>query len=368
MARMRQDLIRRHLLHRSWLSHLLYPLSLVWQWAVLRRRKKYANWGRRSAFIQHPMDGAARVRIICVGNLVSGGSGKTPFTIMLANLLRDKGYAVAVSHRGYKGAFENNPHLISGRDGVYPEALTAGDEAQLIAERLPGIPVVCGKGRRSAINLLRKRFPDLQAVILDDSFQHVQVGHDRDFVLFSAVTGIGNGFVLPAGFLREPLGVLNDSHIAVITCPAGEPPEKVDDLSKQLERFTPQIITCPMVAKDIIDASGQSVETRDLSNAPVVLVSAIGNPEGFERSVTALGIGFERHFRFPDHYAYRDTRIISMLAEYCRRKGLRYLLTTEKDWMKLRRFDNRLPGLCCLRVDAEPLIDPDELTVLVMDR
>lgn len=352
---MKQDLIQRHLLRRSWLSYLLYPLSLVWKAVVVQRRHQW----QKNAF-------TAPVRIISSGNLVSGGSGKTPFTIMLAGLLQRNGIKVGVSHRGYKGAYEYAPSLISGRDGVYPEALQAGDEAQLIAERLPGVPVVCGKGRRTAIHLLLKRYPDLQVVILDDSFQHVQVRHDLDFVLFSSVTGLGNGYLLPAGYLREPPSVLNENHVAVITCPESESPESIDRLAKQISRHTTRIITSPLKVEGVFDLSGAQINTEVLRREKVALVSAIGNPETFERSVSAFGISFERHFRFPDHYDYRDESATSRLAEYCTGNNIQRLLTTEKDWIKLKGGSGRLPWLCFLRVNAQPLITEKELIELAM--
>ena len=352
-----QDLIRWHLLRRSWLSYLLYPMSLIW-WALVVRRRQAAE---EQAY-------CSPVRIISVGNLVSGGSGKTPFTIMLAGLMRRHGIAVAVSHRDYQGAYENNPCLISGREGLYPEARNAGDEARLIAQELLGVPVVCGRARRTAIKLLVTRHPDLEAVILDDSFQHVRVKHDLDFVLFSSVTGIGNGFVLPAGFLREPLTVLNDRHVAVITSPEGESRAAVDRLRQRLKRHTCNILECVVRAKQVQNGQGQVINLEALQMAGVALVSAIGSPETFERSVTALGMKFERHFRFPDHYGYKDEGVITMLADYCAGNSIGYLLTTDKDWVKLRDRISRLPGLCRLQVRIEASLPEDQLLKLAIGR
>ncbi len=157
-----EQLVSIHLLQRSLLCYLLYPLSLVW---LLVQRHRRRQPGPRPLSI--------KAKILSIGNIVSGGSGKTPTTIALAKILKDKGYKVAVSHRGYKGEYENQPILISSLNGLNPEAEKAGDEACLIASKLIGTPVVVGRDRKAAI-ICAKPVPDLDVIILDDSFQHLK--------------------------------------------------------------------------------------------------------------------------------------------------------------------------------------------------
>mgnify|MGYP001016317524 FL=1 len=162
-------LIQNHLLKRSLLSYALYPLSLIYGCWQNQRRTYY----QRKAY-------KAPCKIISIGNIVSGGSGKTPLTITLANLLQKKGLKVAVSHRGYKSAFENNPHIIADDSGLLYDVQQTGDEAYLIASSLPEVPVAVGRKRKAAIQILLQKYPDLEIIILDDALQHYYGYSDVD--------------------------------------------------------------------------------------------------------------------------------------------------------------------------------------------
>ena len=181
----------KHLKKKSWLSHLLWGASLIYRFVVAAKRKKAAPLKIKG------------VKIVGVGNIVCGGSGKTPFDVALARCYQEKKVKVAISVRGYKSRLESSATLISDRKAVLPQAKMAGDEPQLLAQMLPGVPVVVGKDRQRAVRLLLDKFKDLEVVILEDSFQNFKLAHDFDFVLFKAKVGVGNGWCLPAGYLRE---------------------------------------------------------------------------------------------------------------------------------------------------------------------
>lgn len=170
-----QDFIARNLLRRSPLSDLLNPLGALNALIQTQRRKHLSAKAWRPP-----------CKVISIGNLVSGGSGKTPFCIYLAGLLRDSGFRVAISHRGYKGRLENTPALVSDRHQILCETNEAGDEAYLIAKRLPAIPVAVGKQRVAAVSLLLAAYPDLDFVLLDDAFQHLDIARDLDIVCFDS--------------------------------------------------------------------------------------------------------------------------------------------------------------------------------------
>ena len=183
-------LIQNHLLKRSPLSYTLYPAGVIYGFLQKLRRTYY----QRNEY-------KPPCKIISIGNIVSGGSGKTPLTISLAKLLIKEGKKVAVSHRGYKGKFEYNPHLIADKTGILYDVQHTGDEAYMIASSLPQIPVVVGRKRKEAIQLLLQNYPDLEIIILDDALQHYYVHRDLDIISFDASLGLGNGFVIPAGYL-----------------------------------------------------------------------------------------------------------------------------------------------------------------------
>jgi len=262
---------------------------------------------------------------------VSGGSGKTPFTIFLVNHLKDKEFKVAVSHRGYKGKFEYGNKLISNRNDIIDSASDAGDEAFLLASKLKGIPVIVGKNRGLSIKILEQKFPDLDYIILDDSFQHLKVFHNLDFVVFNEIGGIGNGFVLPAGILREPLSALKFADYIVFNG-KGEIPG-------QLLKYNKPILRGEYTVKRFFDKDGNNIKI----SGRMSLLSAIGLPRSFENTVEKAGFSFEKHYSFPDHYDYKDKAILQKIETELRKEKIDHLLITEKDFTKLQFIEHDLP-------------------------
>lgn len=316
----------RILYRKTVLNYLLYPLSLIFSGVLLLRRVSYRFGLYR---VYNP-----EVRTISVGNIVSGGSGKTPFSIYLSRLLEKNGYKAAVSHRGYKGEFEFACRIISDRHGLRQEAFQAKDEPQLLAEKLPNIPVIAGKNREKAIKTLQKEFPDLDFIILDDSFQHLKVKKGFDFVLFNEITKFGNGFVLPAGVLRESLTALRYADCIVYY--------GSDPIPEKLTKTRKKIIRVQYGIKKLYLANGKELKADLLQKSSNVLISAIGQPDSFEKTLVSSGIPFNKHFRFPDHYDYQNQRIMDKLIENINRK-YDYALTTEKDFTKLNKYKEKLP-------------------------
>ncbi|MDO9578726.1 MAG: tetraacyldisaccharide 4'-kinase [Candidatus Cloacimonadales bacterium] len=314
-----QKLIEKNLYKKSLLSYLLWPLSLVYS-CILILRRKFHFGGYRS-----------RCKIISVGNIVSGGSGKTPVTIFLAKHLQNNGKKVAVSHRGYKGKFEKENKLISNEREVFDFARDAGDEAYLLASKLLGIPVIAGRNRKRSIRILEEKYPELEYIILDDSFQHLKVQHDFDFVVFNAIGGIGNGFVLPAGILREPLVALKYSDYIVFNG-KGEIPAKIQKCKKPILRGDYNI-------KRFSDEAGNEMKPT----GKLALLSGIGLPKSFENTILKAGLPFEKHFRFPDHYDFQNKEIIKQISADVKLEKIDYLLTTEKDFAKLQFIEHDLP-------------------------
>lgn len=316
---MLQNLIKNNLYRKSLLSYVLWPLSLLFTVVGFTRRIAY-EIGILKAY-------DAPLKIFSIGNIVSGGSGKTPSTIWLANYLISQGKKVAVSHRGYKGEFENNTTIISSYDKIFDNAPQAGDETFLLASKLPGIPVIAGKNRTEAIKILIKKFPDLEAIILDDSFQHLKVKHDADIIIFNEIGGIGNGFVLPAGILREPLSALKHADIIIYNGKSKCP--------KSLNKYCDKIISTHYDVIDVITETGMSIKPENIEGN-LALISAIGMPESFERTVTQIGLEFSKHFIFKDHNNFSQKEITKLLNH-----NYDYYLTTEKDYAKLRFLNTK---------------------------
>ncbi len=345
------DFASKHLKRRSPLSDLLSPLGALNSIIQTQRRQRLSAKAWRLP-----------CRVISVGNIVSGGSGKTPFCIHLAGLLCSAGYRVGVSHRGYKSRLENTPTLISARDKILYGASEAGDEAHLIASRLPGIPVVVGKQRVAAVSLLLAMYPDLDVVLLDDAFQHLSIARDLDIVCFDADTGCGNGRLLPAGYLREPLAALSAASLLVVThkhAPSGQEAE-----NGCWAGFHLPVIHCELQARDGVTAEAESVGIESLQGRRLMLISGIAEPDSFEETVRGLGLNWLHHFRHADHYSFADQVEIQRMVALAGKYGVNTLLCTEKDLAKLARHRELRDKLLALRMDLT-CEDDDALMVLL---
>ncbi|MBN2829784.1 MAG: tetraacyldisaccharide 4'-kinase [Candidatus Cloacimonetes bacterium] len=314
-----QTFIHKHLYHKTIISVLLFPLSLPYTLIAWLKRKFQASSGW-----------VADIPIISVGNIVSGGTGKTPFTVFLAKYLQGQGKKVAVSHRGYKGEFENILTIISTPDKILPEAEKAGDEAQLLAHLLPGIPVIAGRNRKNAIRMLLRKYPELDFIILDDSFQHFAVKHTLDFVLFKTEDSIGNGFVLPAGILRENISAIKSADCLVFTGKG-----RVPDFA--LKSGKPHLKGNYQVVK-FYSQEKKEISMQELKDSKIALISALGNPVSFERTIMDLRLSYSKHFIFPDHHAFSSPAEIEKVRSEVFLNGIKYLITTEKDFTKLQNY------------------------------
>ncbi len=319
---MSQRFIQRHLYNRSPISYLLYPFSLLYGGIQTLRRKRYR--------IHPPDDIPNAPKIIGVGNIVSGGSGKTPFTIFLAEYLKSQGKHPAICLRGYRGGFEHDNRIISTFDEILPEAKQAGDEARMLAEKLPGVPVAVGADRRLSIKMLMHRMPEIDCILLDDSFQHLKVKKDVMFVVFSAIGGVGNGFVLPSGILREPLSALRYADCIVINGSGWQLP---------CETFGKPVVHGEFAIDKLYDSKGTTVELNGFRDKKILLMSGIGNPSSFEKTLTQSGIAFVDHLKFNDHYDYSQPGFLPTLRKKLNDSGCDLILTTEKDFSKLSGLD-----------------------------
>jgi tetraacyldisaccharide 4'-kinase len=269
------------------------------------------------------------VRVISIGNITTGGTGKTPLTIALAGEAARRGHAPCVLTRGYKGTLRG-PVLVS--PAMSEEQV--GDEALLMARKLPGVPVVKGVRRYEAgLHALASLSPAPDFFILDDGFQHRRIHRDMDVVLVSAVNPFDNRKLLPMGPLREPLGQLERADAIVITKADGLDTSGLEAFIRRYNSRAP-VFRSGVRPTGVRSLKGEEHSSEWLSGRSVFLFCGIAEPQTFPALVRVEGalIAGTRFFR--DHYRYRQRDLEEIRAE-AGRTGADWIMTTEKDIMRL---------------------------------
>ncbi len=285
----------------------------------------------------------APCKVISVGNITVGGTGKTPFTLFLANLLKEQQKRVAVIVRGYKS--KDKYILISDGKNIFQDAFQAGDEGYLLAKRLQDIPVLKEKKRYIAVSYAYSRFrPDV--VVLDDAFQHWALKRDLDIVLLDGEMPFNNGHLLPRGKLREPIRALARAD-AIVLSKANK--SKIREGLKVYleERFhNIPIFIADYVLESLVSIDSTFYPLDYLKDEPVLAFCAISKPEGFRYTCRMLGVKINKFMIYPDHYYYSldDFTFLQKKAKVSKAK---FLLTTEKDAVKIRKqkTENRKQSL-----------------------
>lgn len=281
----------------------------------------------------------AAIPVLSVGNLLMGGSGKTPFTIYLAELLVKLGFRPAIVSRGYRGS--NREKFLVVGDGRSGEPLVgpsiSGDEPFLIAKRLPKIPALVGRTRIHAVEAAKKLF-GCNVVVLDDGFQRLQLERDLDIVLLNGT----EDHMFPLGRLREPISALTRADIVVLVGSASMPGS-----AARYAHDVP-IFRCGSVPLELRKGlgAGESSDPSDYAGQAVVLVCGIANPERFRQTAESLQWRVLDHLVYPDHYVFSDAELTTILRQ---RSGAP-IVTTEKDWVKLPEWFRKSDRVMALRI------------------
>lgn len=303
----------------SVLTVLLLPLALVFVVVSGLRRMAYRHGWLKTHGVGVP--------VIVVGNITAGGSGKTPLVIWLVNWLREQGYRPGVVSRGYGGSAH-------GCVDVQPGSMAAevGDEPLLIHTKT-ACPVMVGRDRVAAAQQLLVDHPNVNLIVADDGLQHYRLKRDIELAVIDASTGLGNGWPLPAGPLREP-GTRLDQVDAVIQVMRGAAtPFALKQASWRASYTAGQAYRL-----------NQPAEKCPLDNLPVadwLAVTGIGHPQGFFDMLQAQGVTF-RPRAFADHHAFRPDDLPVDSA----------ILMTEKDAVKCLAFAG--PAWWAVTLDVAP--------------
>ncbi|NOZ03802.1 MAG: tetraacyldisaccharide 4'-kinase [FCB group bacterium] len=303
--------------------YLLFPLALFY-WGVIFWRNLFYRIG---FFVSRKLP----CTVISVGNITTGGTGKTPMVITLAKLLQEHGKAVAVLSRGY-GRRSAGTVLVT--DGRCPpqDWQTVGDEPRLMAAKLTGVPIVVDENRyRGGTFLVQKFKPDI--IILDDAFQHRAIVRDVDIVLINSGDRKRDLKLLPYGMLREPWIHLRRASIVFLTKINLHKTESF--LLSRLNRLPVPWFPCRIkIGPRLIGLNNREPRTGDLKGKRILAVSAIGDPKGFERALKRFGPEIVKTIVFPDHHRYTREDVRKIERER-KRSHADWIITTEKDLIKL---------------------------------
>jgi len=258
----------------------------------------------------------APLKIISVGNVTLGGTGKTPFTMALAKILEeDLKKNVCVLIRGY-----------------------GWDEQEMLKRNLADVPVLVGQDRFRSSNRAVNLYGS-DTAILDDGFQHWELARDLNIVLIDTRNPFGNGHLFPRGVLREPKRSLIRADIIVLTkiSPKAHGPEGVRREVSAINKGA-TILEAAHVPKHLYEGRARRIhELSAVRSKRVILLSSIGDPFYFEETVKGLGADVIEHIEFPDHHDYRK-RDIERVTARCDERHFDFIITTEKDIVKLNRL------------------------------
>ncbi|NTV29836.1 MAG: tetraacyldisaccharide 4'-kinase [Candidatus Omnitrophica bacterium] len=298
------------------LKPLLWVLSLLYAFGVACRRWAYFAGIRKSY--------STGVPVISVGNITAGGTGKTPFTIYLAQKIAAAGKRPAILMRGYMS-----------------ESGAVSDEAEMLRRKLIDVPVLVSPDRvRSARESLFRDGPDV--FILDDGFQHWKIRRDLDIVILDLVNPFGNGGLLPFGILRESKSQLKRADLLVLNR-ADMAPDRIPAMYRELRKINPRAgivesAQAPIAVEELSWEEGTLGEVDPgLVSGSICACSAIGSPEGFAVTLRAMGAELVHHEIFIDHHVYTADDVQKML-DVCRLRKVDRLVTTQKDIVKLLPF------------------------------
>jgi len=259
----------------------------------------------------------AKTKVVSVGNITLGGTGKTPFSMFLAAYFKERNKKASVLIRGY-----------------------GDDEWRMLENTLSDIPIITGRDRlRSAEKAVRNHRSEV--LILDDGFQHRRLKRDLDIVLIDSSEGFGNSRLFPRGILREPLEAIRRADIIVMTkCDFGK--VNLTELRERISRYTENKNPVEAVYKPLMFIelfSKKSLRLDVVRGKNVCTVTAIANPSYFKYILKNLGANLVKNFDFPDHYNYSDSDI-KRIQDEVKLFNCDYLAATEKDMVKLDKFRN----------------------------
>lgn len=327
----------------AWVARaLLRLLEVPYAWVVEVRNWRYA----RGWAAVHKVD----VPVISVGNITTGGTGKTPMVAWLADWFVRRGARVAIVSRGYRPP------------GGDAEQAGGNDEARELAQRLPEVPHLQNPDRVAAAQLAMEQH-DCQLIVLDDAFQHQRIHRDLNVVLIDAIQPFGYRHLLPRGLLREPLHRLARADLVALSRADTVDEAQRCRLRGEVLALAPRAAWIEVVHRpqSLINADGQSASVKQLRGQRVAAFAGIGNPRGFYHSLQQLGCQLVGHREFPDHFHYDQDDLDLLEAWVEQLAAVEAVVCTCKDLVKIDRTHLGTHPLWALAVDVQITRGHEEL-------
>ncbi len=329
---------------RGLLFKLLLPCSLVYERMVRYRLLK----SYRSKKLRKKVP----ARVISVGNIVAGGTGKTPMVKWLCERLVNNGRSVCVVSRGYGRKSAKDDVIVLSKDNSSVSWTDVGDEPYMLSSQLKDVPILVGRNRFYCAREAVKRFnPDV--IIMDDGFQHLALERDVDLVLLDCKTPFDNGYLIPLGRMREPVSHLVRADAFILTrVPDKSTGKRTEILLKSIFSDIPVFQTYHRATCVRNLKTGDQYEIDFLKGKRIMAFSGIGNPDAFTGILKECGALLAECVSFPDHYCY-SKKDLDRLLETAEKNGVEAVITTEKDVVRLPCNLSNVENLFSLLIEVE---------------
>ncbi len=340
----------------EWIRLPLKMLSILWTAGGYWKRSQSEKRSRTLPPLPAP--------VASIGAITVGGSGKTPFTKYLTQLLLQRGDAPAILTRGYRRRSPQRNLVLS--PGSKVTAAFTGDEAQIFL-RSAQAPLGIGANRYETAKILLTKYPDTSILLLDDGFQHARIQREVDVVLIDGLDPFGGGDTVPLGRLREPLSALKRADVFVVT--RAENPERFDAIRRDLARYND---TAPVFRTRLVVRQWRDYLTGETLSVPVgtrvAAFCGLGNPQNFWNTLEGLGLKVVYQWTFGDHHTYTPVEV-QRLAHQARTHDAEFLVTTEKDRINLPdHMTQALKGTRIAWLEIEVVLEDEVGFLAVFDR
>ena len=331
----------------------LFFLSKIYGFAIRLRLKLFHKRFFRPAVLGCP--------VISVGNITVGGTGKTPVVEMLARELSAGGRKVAIISRGYmkkskhfwqKSPFSRGTDLVSDGRQVFMDAKDSGDEPYMLAKNLDGVCVLVDKNRIRAGSYAIDKL-GVDTILLDDGFQYLSIQKSHEILLVDSTNPFGYEHLLPRGLLREPKEHLLRADFVFLT--KTEKVQSTSALRHEIKHYSngKRIFECIHDPKYLVELFTEKQKSLVLlQKKRICALSAIAVPEGFEDTLQRLGAQVVLSYRFRDHHRFSKKELLDIVIK-CREEKIDYIITTEKDAVRIPKIGLEDVQLFYLRVEIK---------------